>query len=93
MKSALLGQAHYLVEEDRPGVKGDAEEAVREGGPPARSEEVEVEDGEVAVWHAKEQVFSDKITYIEGSSACKPRGTQGDFQSFQTLTLAQSPGS
>ena len=46
-------------------MQGEAEEIMREGGRPAGSEEVEAEDGKVAVRQAKEQMFSDKITYVE----------------------------
>ena len=57
--STLQSQAHHLVKYD--GIEGEAKLVVQEWGQPAESEE---EDREV-VWQAKEQMFSDKMTYIK----------------------------
>ena len=48
---------------------------MREGGQPAGSEEVEVEDGEDGVQQAKEQMFSYKMIYVE-VRICKLKGFQ-----------------
>ncbi len=45
--------------------KGEAEEVVQEGGQPAGTKDMEAEGGDVGVQQAKEQMFSDKMTYIE----------------------------
>lgn len=61
--STLQSQAHHLVKYD--GIEGEAKFVVQEWGQPAEPEEVEAEDREVGVWQAKEQMFSDKMTYIK----------------------------